>query len=74
MRTKAQKRKGQVYLGAHVAIIKPETRHGVVNKATKGLEYQDDVSLVKIQLGELMGHPTGDTVQEAGNETLGLES
>lgn len=41
MQTKAQKSKGQVYLGAYMDIIKPETRHGVVNKATEGLKNQE---------------------------------
>lgn len=39
--TKAQKKKGQVYLCAYMGIVKSETISGVVNQATEALEYQE---------------------------------
>lgn len=49
---KAQKEKGQVYRGAHMENVKHETRHGVVNHATEGLEYE------QLGLLQILGGPS----------------
>ena len=42
--TKAQKKKGQVYLGAHMGTVRSEARSGVVKQTMEDLESQAEKS------------------------------